>query len=93
MLREESRRPGGREEFDKKDFSCKYRALEWALESTLSEAKILCSHAELILSRAENIAVMVSFVTLLYLGRLLMQRYVDTRFNNHQKQPIHPGDK
>lgn len=58
-LREESRRPGGREEFDKKDFSCKYRALEWAIESTLSETKILCSHAELILNRAKNAIALV----------------------------------
>lgn len=58
-LREESRRPGGREEFDNKDFSCKYRALEWAIESTLSETKMLCSHAELVLKRAKNAAALV----------------------------------
>ncbi|KUJ08600.1 uncharacterized protein LY89DRAFT_691025 [Mollisia scopiformis] len=65
MLLGESRRPGGREEFDKTDFSCRYRMLEWAIDSTLSKTKLLCSHAELVLSRANNVvAMMRAFSTL-----------------------------
>jgi hypothetical protein len=63
MLREESKRPGGREKSDK-DFSCKYRALGWAIESILSETKLLCSHAKLILNLIDNAIAMVSGVDL-----------------------------
>lgn len=88
MLLEESKRPGGLEEFDKKDFSCKYRALEWAIESTLLETKILCSHAELILNRANNAAAMVSFAASTP-THVLTGICIVTRFDNYTKQPTH----
>ncbi|KAE8449686.1 hypothetical protein EG329_007461 [Mollisiaceae sp. DMI_Dod_QoI] len=59
MLLKESKR---REVFDKEDFCWRYRALEWAIDSSQSETKLLCDHGELVLSRANNVASMVSLI-------------------------------
>lgn len=57
MLSRESKRA---EDLDSPDSYQRYRTLEWAIDSTMSETKLLRDHAELVLSRAKNVAAMVS---------------------------------
>lgn len=60
MLSKESKRA---EDLDSPDSYSRYQTLEWALDSTLSETRLLRDHAELVLNRAKGVQAMVNLLT------------------------------
>lgn len=88
MLSRESKRA---EDLDSPDSYSRYRTLEWALDSTMSETKLLRDHAELVLSRAKNVAAMVSDIICFEDLPMTDDVGVDERSYIHSRQRKHAG--